>query len=165
METQAITTTTWVIDPMHSEVHFKVKHLTVSTVSGQFNQFEGELIKIGDDFNGAEISFLADVNSISTGNKQRDTHLKSAEFFDVERYPKLTFASTSMTLINYETYILTGDLSIHGKTNVVTLLAEYGGQMQDFYGSTKAGFDITGAISEKTLGHTETALLRPGAWS
>jgi len=160
METQ--TATTWAIDPMHSEVQFKVKHLMVSTVTGQFSQYEGKLDMVGNDFEDATISFSADVASISTGNEQRDTHLKSAEFFDAEQFPKLTFTSTGMKTTGNETYALTGDLTMHGVTKSVTLKAEYGGQMQDFYGQTKAGFEVTGILKRKEFGLTWDGVTEAG---
>lgn len=162
METQTITTTTWSIDPMHSEVQFKVKHLMVSTVSGQFGQFEGQLLMTGDDFEGAKITFSADVNSLSTGNKERDNHLKSADFFGADQFPQLTFVSTTMTKISNDTYGLSGNLSIHGVTKPIVLNVVYGGQMQDFYGNTKAGFDITGAINRKDFGLTWDGITEAG---
>ncbi|MBC8153971.1 MAG: YceI family protein [Bacteroidetes bacterium] len=163
METQTpITTTTWVIDPMHSEVQFKVKHLMVSTVSGQFGQFDGQLIMDGDDFEDAKITFSADVNSISTGNEQRDGHLKSAEFFDAEQFPKLTFESTGMTKTGDDVYNLAGHLTLHGVTKPIMLKAEYGGQMGDFYGNTKAGFEVTGVIKRKEFGLTWDGVTEAG---
>ncbi|MGF7218882.1 polyisoprenoid-binding protein YceI [Spirosoma lacussanchae] len=151
METQT-STTTWVIDPTHSEVQFKVKHLMVSTVTGLFSQYEGQLEMAGDDFEDATITFSADVASISTGNEQRDGHLKSADFFDAEQFPKLTFTSTGMKKTGTDTYDLTGDLTMHGVTKPVSLKAEYGGQMQDFYGQTKAGFEVVGVLKRKEFG-------------
>jgi len=91
------TATKWVIDPMHSEVQFKVKHLVISTVSGFFKSFEGEIITEGDDFDNAEVDFSLDINSIDTNQTQRDEHLKGGEFFDAEKYPKIIFKSTSLT--------------------------------------------------------------------
>jgi polyisoprenoid-binding protein YceI len=156
------TATTWVIDPMHSEVQFKVKHLMVSTVTGLFSQYEGTLEMTGDDFEGAKITFSADVASISTGNEQRDGHLKSADFFDAATYPKLTFASTSMTKTGDDTYAVAGDLTMHGVTKPVTLKAEYGGQMVDFYGQTKAGFEVTGTLKRKEFGLTWDGVTEAG---
>src|ERR1700740_940154 len=95
METQ--TATKWSIDPMHSEVQFKVKHLVISTVTGSFTNFQGTVETEGDDFRNAKISFSLDVNSINTSQEQRDGHLKSADFFDAEQYPHITFESTSVT--------------------------------------------------------------------
>ncbi|MBC3784519.1 YceI family protein [Spirosoma utsteinense] len=162
MEAQAITATTWVIDPTHSEVQFKVKHLMVSTVTGSFGQYEGQLIMNGDDFEDAKINFSADISSISTNNEQRDTHLKSGEFFDADQFPQLTFASTGMKKTGDDTYELSGDLSLHGVTKPVILKAEYGGQMQDFHGQTKAGFEVTGVIKRKEYGLTWDGVTEAG---
>lgn len=152
METPTSVATTWVIDPSHSEVQFKVKHLMVSTVTGLFAQYEGKLDMVNDDFEDATITFSANISSISTGNETRDTHLKSADFFDAAQFPLLTFESTSMISTGADTYILNGQLTIHGVTKLIMLKAEYGGQMQDFYGNTKAGFEITGTIKRKEFG-------------
>ena len=159
---EAQTATTWVIDPMHSEVQFKVKHLMVSTVTGLFGQYEGKLEMTGDDFEDASIAFSASIDSISTGNEQRDGHLKSPEFFDAGQFPTLTFASTSMKKTGDDTYDLVGDLTLHGVTKPVTLKAEYGGQMQDFYGQTKAGFEVTGVIKRKEFGLTWDGVTEAG---
>jgi len=144
-------TTKWVLDPMHSEVQFKVKHLVISTVSGFFKSFEGELITENEDFTGAEIDFSLDVNSIDTTQTQRDEHLKSAEFFDAATYPKITFKSTSFTA-DGDDYKLVGNLTIKDVTKPVTLAVEYGGSAGDFYGNTKAGFEVTGKINRKEFG-------------
>ena len=160
METQ--TATTWVIDPSHSEVHFKVKHLVISTVTGSFGEYEGQIETTGDGFDNANVSFSAQIDSISTGSEQRDGHLKSADFFDAENFPKLTFTSTSMTKTGDDTYDLAGDLTIRGTTKPITLKAEYGGQMQDFYGQTKAGFELTGTIKRKEFGLTWDGVTEAG---
>ncbi|MBD2753980.1 YceI family protein [Spirosoma validum] len=162
MATEAATATIWAIDPTHSEVQFKVKHLVISTVTGSFGQFEGQLETVGDDFTDAKISFSADIASISTNNEQRDGHLKSGDFFDAENFPKLTFTSTSITKTGDDTYNLVGDLTIRGTTKPVTLKAEYGGQMQDFYGQTKAGFELTGTIKRKEFGLTWDGVTEAG---
>lgn len=162
MEAQATTATTWVIDPSHSEVQFKVKHLMVSTVTGSFGQYEGQLVMAGDDFEDAQISFSAEISSISTNQEQRDTHLKSADFFDADQFPQLTFTSTGMKKTGDDTYALTGDLTLHGVTKPVTLKAEYGGQMEDFYGQTKAGFELTGVIKRKEYGLNWDAVTEAG---
>ncbi len=162
MEAQTATTTTWVIDPAHSEVQFKIKHLVISTVTGSFGTFDGQLETVGDDFVDAKISFSADIDSISTNQEQRDTHLKSAEFFDAATYPKLTFASTSITKTGDDTYALVGNLTIRDVTKPVTLKAEYGGQMQDFYGQTKAGFELSGTIKRKEFGLTWDGITEAG---
>jgi polyisoprenoid-binding protein YceI len=162
METQTLNSTTWAIDPTHSEVQFKVKHLMVSTVTGFFSKYEGTLDMAGDDFSDAKINFSADIDSISTGNEQRDGHLKSGDFFDAEQFPKLTFTSTSMKNTGDDTYNLTGNLTMHGVTKPVTLKAEYGGQMQDFYGQTKAGFEVSGVLKRKEFGLTWDGITEAG---
>jgi polyisoprenoid-binding protein YceI len=155
-------TTKWVLDPMHSEVQFKVKHLVISTVSGFFKKFEGELITENEDFTGAEIDFSLDVNSIDTTQPQRDEHLKSAEFFDAATYPKISFKSTSFTA-DGDDYKLVGDLTIKDVTKPVTLAVEYGGNAGDFYGNTKAGFEVTGKINRKEFGLTWDGVTEAGS--
>ncbi|MES2063861.1 MAG: YceI family protein [Bacteroidota bacterium] len=155
-------TTKWVLDPMHSEVQFKVKHLVISTVSGFFKSFEGELTTENEDFTGAEINFSLDVNSIDTTQPQRDEHLKSAEFFDAATYPKISFKSTSFTA-DGDDYKLVGDLTIKDVTKPVTLAVEYGGNAGDFYGNTKAGFEVTGKINRKEFGLTWDGVTEAGS--
>ncbi|MBD2703044.1 YceI family protein [Spirosoma sp. BT702] len=163
MATQTAVDTTWVIDPLHSEVQFKVKHLVISTVTGSFGKYEGQIVSHDDDdFDGASVSFSADIDSITTGQEQRDGHLKSADFFDAASHPKLTFVSTSMTKTGDDTYSLIGDLTIRGTTKSVTLNVEHGGQMQDFYGQTKAGFEISGTIKRKEFGLTWDGVTEAG---
>lgn len=157
------TLTKWVLDPMHSEVQFKVKHLVISTVSGFFKSFEGELDTENDDFTDASISFSLDIDSIDTNQSQRDEHLKSAEFFDAAQYPKITFKSTSFTKSGDDEYKLAGNLTIKGETKPVTLDVEFGGAATDFYGNTKAGFEISGKINRKDFGLTWSGVTEAGA--
>ncbi len=157
------TTTKWVLDPMHSEVQFKVKHLVISTVSGFFKSFEGELDTANDDFSDASISFSLDIDSIDTNQTARDEHLKSAEFFDAAQYPKISFKSNSFTKEGDDEYALAGDLTIKGITKPVTLAVEFGGAATDFYGNTKAGFEITGKINRKEFGLTWSGVTEAGA--
>ncbi len=153
----------WIIDSTHSEVQFKVKHLMISTVTGNFGTYDGSVETSNEeDFTGAKVSFSADINSISTGQEQRDGHLKSGDFFDAENFPKLTFASTSMKKVEDENYTITGDLTIKGTTKEVILKAEFGGTMGDFYGNTKAGFDISGKINRQDFGLTWGAVTEAG---
>jgi polyisoprenoid-binding protein YceI len=161
METQ--TATKWAIDPMHSEVQFKVKHLVISTVTGSFKNFEGTVETEGDDFDNASIEFKLDINSIDTSQTQRDEHLKSPEFFDAAQFPHITFKSTSFTKTGDDTYKLAGNLTIKGITNPVTLDVEHGGIATDFYGNTKAGFEITGKINRKQFGLTWDGVTEAGA--
>jgi polyisoprenoid-binding protein YceI len=161
MSTQ--TATKWVIDPMHSEVQFKVKHLVISTVSGFFKSFAGELITDNDDFENAEIDFTLDIDSIDTNQSQRDEHLKSAEFFDAATYPKISFKSTSFTKTGDDEYALKGDLTIKDVTKPVSLDVEFGGSAADFYGNTKAGFEISGKINRKDFGLTWDGVTEAGS--
>ena len=156
------TTTKWVLDPMHSEVQFKVKHLVISTVTGSFKKFEGTMETENEDFTGADINISLDVNSIDTNQDQRDGHLKGADFFDAEKYPAITFKSTSFEKDGGD-YTLKGDLTIKGVTKPVTLAAEYGGVATDFYGNTKAGFDVTGKINRKEFGLTWDGITEAGS--
>jgi polyisoprenoid-binding protein YceI len=151
-------TTKWVLDPMHSEVQFKVKHLVISTVTGSFKSFSGEVSAQGDTFEGAEVDFSLEVSSIDTNQEMRDTHLKSAEFFDTEKYPNITFKSTSFTGEK-----LTGNLTIKDVTKPVTLDVEFGGSATDFYGNLKAGFEVTGKINRKDFGLTWDGITEAGA--
>lgn len=155
-------TSTWVIDPTHSEVQFKVKHLVISTVTGSFKSFEGSVQTEGDSFDGASIQFAADVNSIDTNMEQRDGHLKSADFFDAENFPKLTFVSTSFVQKGDDEFALTGDLTLRGVTKSISLAVSYGGQMVDFYGNTKAGFELNGKINRKDFGLNWGAVTEAG---
>ncbi|SES83283.1 YceI family protein [Hymenobacter actinosclerus] len=156
-------TTKWALDPTHSEVQFKVKHLVISTVTGSFKQFEGEAETEGDSFEGAQVRFSAKIDSIDTNQEQRDEHLKSADFFDAATYPELTFVSTSFTKVGGDDYKLTGDMTVHGVTQSVTLDVEYGGQAGDFYGNQKAGFDVTGKISRKDFGLVWSGITEAGS--
>jgi len=157
------TLTKWSIDPMHSEVQFKVKHLVISTVSGFFKSFEGSLESDDEDFEHAKIEFSIDINSIDTNQSQRDEHLKSAEFFDVATYPHIKFRSTSFKKTDDDEYELKGDLTIKNVTNPVSLNVEFGGSAADFYGNTKAGFEITGKINRKEFGLTWDGVTEAGS--
>jgi polyisoprenoid-binding protein YceI len=161
MATQTVTK--WAIDPMHSEVQFKVKHLVISTVSGFFKSFEGFVETENDDFEDANIEFTLDTNSIDTNQSQRDEHLKSAEFFDAAQYPQIKFKSTSFKKTGGDEYKLTGDLTIKGITKPVTLNVEHGGSASDFYGNSKAGFEISGKINRKEFGLTWDGVTEAGA--
>jgi polyisoprenoid-binding protein YceI len=158
------TATKWVLDPAHSEVQFKVKHLVISTVSGFFKSFEGELDTVNDDFEDSEISFALNIDSIDTNQSQRDEHLKSADFFDAAQYPQITFKSTSFKKTDDEDeFELIGDLTVKGVTKSVKLEAEYGGSTNDFYGNTKAGFEVSGKINRKQFGLTWDGVTEAGS--
>lgn len=153
---------TWKIDPTHSEVKFKVKHLVISTVTGHFNEFKATIDASKEDFSDAAISFSADVNSVDTKNAQRDGHLKSPDFFDAASYPELTFKSRDVTRTSPSDYIVTGDLTIRGNTREVTLNATYNGTVKGFGGVDVTGFEITGKINRQEYGLTWSALTEAG---
>lgn len=147
-----LTKTKWAIDPAHSEVTFKVKHLVISTVTGQFNSFNGSIESDSDKFERASVSLEADISSIDTGNDDRDAHLKSEDFFKADEFQKLAFESTSFKSAGNNEYEVTGDLTIRGTTKTVTLHAVHGGTVKDPYGNTKAGFEVTGSVNRKEFG-------------
>lgn len=147
-----MTTTKWVIDPAHSEIQFKIKHLMISTVTGQFNKFEGSVETEGENFDTAKAQFTADINSISTNNEQRDTHLRNSDFFDAENYPQLIFGSRKVEKTDEEEYKIHGILTIRGISKSIVLDAEFGGITKDPWGNTRAGFSVSGKINRKDFG-------------
>lgn len=159
----ATETTRWTIDPTHSVIGFKVKHLVISTVTGSFKEFSGQLETTGEDFNDASATFEASIDSIDTGVADRDAHLKSADFFDAENHPKLTFKSTSFQKTSEGEYDVDGELTIRGTTKPVQLKATHGGTAVDPSGQTKAGFEITGAINRKEFGLEWNAVTEAGS--
>jgi len=159
---EAAVKTNWIIDPTHSEVHFKVKHLVISTVTGTFKSFAGSMESENEDFQGAAIEFTLDVDSIDTNQEQRDGHLKSADFFDAAQFPKISFKSTSFKKVG-DDYELSGDLTVKNVSKPVKLNVEYGGRATDFYGNDKAGFEVSGKISRKEFGLTWDGITEAGA--
>ncbi len=153
---------TYKIDPAHSEIHFKIKHLMITNVTGSFTKYNATMESNAEDFSDAKISFNADVNSISTNNEQRDAHLKSADFFDAEKYPEIKFESTNVKKGNEDEYKLSGNLTIRDITKPVELNVSFGGKMKDFYGQSKVGFEITGKINRKDFGLTWNAATETG---
>lgn len=159
---ETTTKTLWKIDPTHSEVQFKVKHLVISTVTGSFGSFDGVIETEGDDFKNAKATFTADIDSISTSNEDRDKHLKSDDFFNAEEYPQLKFESVNFEKIKDGEYKVTGDLTIRDVTKKVFLDAVHGGTVIDPYDQTKAGFEISGSINRKEFGLTWSAVTEAG---
>ena len=153
---------TWNVDIAHSDVQFKVKHLMINTVTGEFSSYRVTVESEKEDFSDASVVFEADINSISTKNDMRDGHLKSDDFFAAETYPTMRFVSTSLTPKGDGTVELKGDLTIRDVTKSVVLSGEYGGQMVDFYGNTKAGFELTGTINRKEFGLAWDAVTEAG---
>lgn len=145
--------TKWVLDAAHSEIGFKVKHLMITNVKGEFKTFEASIYTTGDDFMSAEIDFWMDPASVDTRNADRDNHLKSADFFDVENHKQINFvANTYEAVDNDGSYELYGDLTIKGITHRVKLDVEFGGVVTDPWGNKKAGFTINGKINRKDFG-------------
>lgn len=153
---------TYKVDAAHSEVTFKVKHLMITNVTGHFAKFDATLTADKEDFTDAKITFEADVDSVTTNSEQRDGHLKSDDFFNAEKYPKMSFESTSITKKDDENYALEGNLTIRDVTKPVKLDVVYGGTMTDPWGQTKAGFEITGKINRKEYGLKWTAVTEAG---
>lgn len=154
----------WTVDLTHSEIQFKVKHLMITTVTGYFSKFNLEVETEGEDFNNAsEIVFTADVSSINTNNEQRDTHLKSPDFFDAENHNEIRFVGTKYEHISGNDYKVHGDLSIRGVSKPVSVQVEYGGTVVDPYGNTKAGFTVNGKINRKDFGLTWNAVTEAGS--
>lgn len=154
--------TKWAIDPTHSKVNFRVKHLMISNVEGNFKEFEGQVTTDGDDFSTAEISFTMNAASVDTEIADRNAHLKSPDFFDVEKYPTISFVGKGMKDLGDDLYELTGNLTIRDVTKPVTLTVEYGGIMTDPWGNVKAGFSLTGKIKRKDWGLNWNAALEAG---
>jgi len=153
---------TYKIDAAHSDITFKVKHLMITNVTGNFTKFDATMESEAADFSDAKISFEADTDSISTNNEQRDGHLKSDDFFAADKFPKLGFVSTSFKKTSDSEYVLTGDLTIRGVSKPVQLAVEYGGTMTDPYGQVKSGFEIDGKINRKDFGLTWSAVTEAG---
>lgn len=152
----------WALDPTHSEVTFKVKHLMISTVTGQFKKFNLVAETETGDFNAVKnIVFTADIDSIDTNQEQRDGHLKSPDFFDAEKYPQLKFIAKHYRTDGDEGKI-NGELTMHGVTRPITLNVDFGGIVQDPYGQTKAGFTVTGKINRKEFGLSWGAVTEAG---
>ncbi len=153
----------WVIDSHHSEIGFKVKHLVISTTTGKFKDFSGSIETVNTDFTGATIRFSAKTDSIDTASDYRDTHLKSAEFFDSANFPEISFESTEFIKVDEEDYHLKGNLTIKGVTKAVQLEVDHFGTTKDpFSGKTKAGFEINGKIKRKDFGLTWDVLTEAG---
>lgn len=156
-------TRNWVIDPSHSEIQFKIKHLMITNVTGSFNIFNATVQTEDENFMSAKISFTADVNSIDTGNEQRDGHLQSPDFFDAANYPQIKFEATRFENVDNDgSYEMYGDLTIRDVTKNVKLSVEFGGVVQDAYGNTKAGFTINGKINRKDFGLVWSAVTEAG---
>jgi len=154
--------TQWKIDPTHSEVNFKVKHLVVSTVTGHFDRFDATIETGREDFSDAKISFGADVNSLYTKNEQRDGHLKSPDFFDAEKFPKISFESTEVKKVSDHELQVAGNLTIRGITREIRLDVSYNGIVAGFNGTHVAGFEISARLNRFDFGLQWNAITEAG---
>lgn len=146
-------TSTWVLDPAHSEVNFKIRHLMIANVNGSFEKFNVQASVEDDDFSKASIIFTAEAASVTTNNEQRDQHLKSTDFFNVENFPVIRFVPTgSRQVDNDGSYELDGDLTIKDITKPIRVDIEFGGIQKDPWGNLKAGFTINGKINREDFG-------------
>jgi polyisoprenoid-binding protein YceI len=146
-------TRNWVLDPAHSDIHFKIKHLVISSVTGSFKVFSGRFVTPQhDNFDEAYFTINIDVYSIDTNNRDRDEHLKSPDFFNADEFPEIEFLSTSFKHIGGDKHTLTGDLTIKGITKEITLEALFGGEAKDGFGIQRAGFEISGTIKRTDFG-------------
>jgi polyisoprenoid-binding protein YceI len=145
--------TKWVVDPVHSEITFKVKHMMMTNVTGVLSDYTIEATSDDEKFHNAEISFSGKTTSISTGNAERDNHLRSEAFFDVEKNPEIRFKSTGYEQV-LEKYKLSGNLTIKNVTREITLDVDYKGVSNDPWGKLRAGFTVTGEIDRTTFGLT-----------
>jgi polyisoprenoid-binding protein YceI len=139
--------TSWTFDKAHTEVGFNVTHLVISEVDGRFASYEGAVTTKGDDFSNAQVNFTVDIASIDTDNEKRDMHLKSDDFFNAEKYPKMTFKGRSMKKTGKDTYKLVGDLTIRDKTRQIELDVKHNGTVKDPWGNIKAGFKMSGVLN------------------
>lgn len=154
--------TTWALDPTHSELLFRVKHLMIANVKGEFRKFNVQVSLEGDDFTSAQVAAQVDVNSVDTNNADRDGHLKSPDFFDTASHPEMKFQSTSITKKGDALFAMQGDLTIKGHTQSVTLDVEFGGLNKDPWGNEKAGYSFTTTINRKDFGLNWNAALETG---
>ncbi|CAA7197342.1 YceI family protein [Chryseobacterium potabilaquae] len=148
--------TKWNLDPTHSEITFKVKHMMISNVKGSFRTFNAEIESEDDSFTNAKTTATIQTDSIFTNNADRDNHLKSAEFFNAEEHPTITFDSQALN------NTVTGNLTVNGITKPITLDIDFGGINVDPWGNTKAGFSFEGKINRKDFGLNWNAALEAG---
>jgi polyisoprenoid-binding protein YceI len=156
-------TTKWVLDPAHSMIGFKIRHLMITNVSGHFNKFNLEAETEDEDFTTAKAVFTADTASITTGNEDRDRHLRSPEFFDDHAFPQIKFVPTKYESVDNDgSYNVTGDLTIRDVTKTVKLGVEFGGVVKDPWGNHRAGFTVSGKINRKDFGLNWSAVTEAG---
>ncbi|MEC0296959.1 YceI family protein [Peribacillus frigoritolerans] len=157
-----MTNTKWIVDPTHSAIEFSVKHMMIAKVKGSFNKFEASILANPSDLTTAKIDFTVDVASIDTRNADRDNHLRSADFFDVEKNPTLTFKSTKIVKTDEDEYDVTGNVTLNGVTQEETFNITFEGQGKDPWGNEKAGFSGKGKVKRSDYGLTYNAALETG---
>jgi polyisoprenoid-binding protein YceI len=163
METATVATKTkWALDPSHSEIVFKVKHLMIANVKGEFRKFNALVNSENENFDASSIEVSIDAASIFTNSDDRDNHLKSADFFDAANHPSLVFKGTSLKKIDDEKFELKGQLTIKGVAKEVKLDVEFGGVNKDPWGNQKAGFSVSGKINRTDFGLNWNAALETG---
>ena len=150
------------VDPMHSEVHFSVKSLMISTVSGTFSKFHASVKSDKPDFSDAQVDFEINADSLSTNNPQRDEHLRGTTFFDVAKFPTISFHSTNVRKYSDKSLLLTGTLSMHGESHDVSFIVDYHGTAKDSFGNLKSGFDAEAKINRSAFGLVWNAALEAG---
>jgi len=155
-------TTNWALDPTHSEILFKVKHLMITNVKGEFRKFNATLTSDGNKFSNATVNVTIDAASVFTNEENRDNHLKGADFFDVENHKEITFVGTSFEKVDEENFILKGNLTMKGVSKEISLDVEFGGVNKDPWGNEKAGFSVSGKINRKDFGLNWNAALETG---
>lgn len=154
--------TKWALDPLHSELGFKIKHLMITNVSGSFKNFHIEMDTAGEDFSTAQVRLTADLNSITTNNEQRDAHLRNGDFFDADNFPKMEFRSTGIEPSGDDSFTLNGELTLKGISKPVRLEVEYSGVTKDPWGTERAGFTVTGKIRRSDWGINFNSVLETG---
>ncbi|MFD1143746.1 YceI family protein [Larkinella insperata] len=157
-----MSTTKWVLDPKHSELGFKIKHLMISNISGSFREFEVEVDTVDEEFSTAQIRATAQIASIHTNNEQRDQHLRNSDFFEADTYPQLSFQSTKIEKLDDDTFTVYGDLTMKGVSKPVKLTVEYSGVTKDPWGGVRAGFTIGGKINRTDWGISFNGILETG---
>jgi polyisoprenoid-binding protein YceI len=152
----------WSVDPTHSSIDFSVKHMMIAKVKGTFHTFEAQIDADASDLTSADIQISVDLSSIDTRNGDRDAHLRSADFFDADNHPKITFQSTQISKTGDGEYDVTGDLTIRGVTRSETIAVTFEGEGKDPWGNTKVGYSGTGSIKRSDYGLTYNAVLETG---
>ena len=155
--------TKWSIDRAHSEIGFKVRHLMIAHVNGEFKTFDASICTIGDDFRTAEVNLVMDAASLTTGDAKRDKHLKSSDFFDVKNHKQITFISSTIGKPDKDgDHDLWGELTMMGITKNVNLKAQFGGMLNDPWGNERVGFTVTGTINRSDWGLTWNSTTESG---